>query len=171
MKNSQLKNQKINMRIVLLALSFSLLLTACSKDKGCKNVSPADEATKLEAYNTTHGITATKHYTGLYYQVLNPGGAAKPSTRSTIFVKYKGSKLNGTVFDSVANPGTTGFSLASLIEGWKVGIPLIGKGGRILLTVPSGMAYGCLGQTSTDTAKNIDPNVPIFFDIELADFY
>jgi FKBP-type peptidyl-prolyl cis-trans isomerase FkpA len=171
MKNSQLKNQIINMRIVLLVLSFSLLLNACSKDKGCKNVSPADEAATLEAYNTAHGITATKHYTGLYYQIINPGGTAKPSTRNTVFVKYAGSKLNGTVFDSQTNPGAKGFALSSLIEGWKVGLPLIGKGGRILLTIPSGMAYGCLGQASSDTAKNIAPNAPIFFEVDLVDFY
>ena len=160
------------MRIVLLTLlSLGVFFNSCSKEKGCKNVAPADEAATLEAYNTSHGITAVKHYTGLYYQIITPGGAAKPTTKNTIFVAYKGSKLDGTVFDSTNNPGTTGFNLASLIEGWQVGVPLIGKGGKILLTIPSGMAYGCLGQASAIPAKNIPPNTPIFFEIVLADFY
>ncbi len=168
---SQVKNQKINMRIVLLALAFGLILNACSKDKSCKNVAPSEEATILEAYNSSHTITATKHYTGLYYEVINPGNAAKPTSRSIVYVKYKGTKLDGTEFDSQTNPGATGFSLSSLIEGWKVGLPMIGKGGRILLIVPSGMAYGCLGQASTTPAKNIPPNTPLYFEIDLVDFY
>ncbi|CAN5458242.1 hypothetical protein BH10BAC3_BH10BAC3_29670 [soil metagenome] len=159
------------MRILMLAMAFGLLMTACSKDKGCKNVSPADEATKIEAYNTAHGITATKHYSGLYYQIIAPGAANKPSAKNIVFVKYIGKKFDGIVFDEQSNPGATGFSLSSLIEGWKIGIPLIGKGGRILLTIPSSLAYGCLGQTSSDAKKNIDPNTPLYFEIDLVDFY
>ena len=155
----------------MLAMAFGLLMTACSKDKGCKNVSPAEEATTIEAYNKAHGISATKHYSGLYYQIITPGGDAKPSTKSTVYVKYIGKKFDGTVFDQQSNPGATGFALSSLIEGWKIGIPLIGKGGRILLTIPSGLAYGCLGQASSDTAKNIPPNEPLYFEIDLVDFY
>jgi FKBP-type peptidyl-prolyl cis-trans isomerase len=168
----QMKNQKINMRFVMMALAFSLFISACSKDKACKNVAPSAEASQLEAFNASHSISATKHYTGLYYQIINPGGAAKPLYTSTIYVKYKGTKLNGTEFDSQTNPGATGFNLATLIEAWKVGIPMIGKGGRILLTVPSGMGYGCVGAANTtDTAKNIPPNTPLYFEIDLVDFY
>jgi len=166
------KNLKINMRIVMMALAFGLFLSACSKDQGCKTVAPADEASELEAFNTAHSITATKHYTGLYYQIIAPGTTKKPLSNSTIFVKYKGTKLDGTVFDSQDNPGATGFNLASLIEGWKVGVPLIGKGGRILLTVPSSMAYGCVGSPNASNAeKNIPPNTPLYFEIDLVDFY
>jgi FKBP-type peptidyl-prolyl cis-trans isomerase FkpA len=171
MKFSQLKNQKINMRIVLLALAFGFLLSACSKDKSCKNVAPSEEATVLEAFNSSHAIIATNHYTGLYYQIITPGNSAKPTSRSVVYVKYKGTKLDGTVFDSQTNPGATGFNLSSLIEGWQVGLPMIGKGGRILLTVPSGMAYGCLGQASSVPEKNIPPNTPLYFEIDLVDFY
>lgn len=169
----QVKNLKIDMRFVMMvALSFSLLMSACSKDKACKNVNPAEESATIEAFNKAHAISATKHYTGLYYQIINPGTAARPTPQSTVFVKYKGTKFNDTVFDQQTNPGATGFNLSNLIEGWKVGVPLIGKGGRILLTIPSGMAYGCVGSpNSIDSAKNIPPNTPIYFEIDLVDFY
>lgn len=163
---------KFNMRFVMMALAFSLLISACSKDNGCKKVPPADEAQELEAFNTAHSINATKHSTGLYYQIINPGGTAKPVYNSTIYVKYKGTKLDGTVFDSQTNPGATGFNLSSLIDGWKIGVPMIGKGGRILLTVPSALGYGCVGSTnSADSTKSIPPNTPLYFELDLVDFY
>lgn len=172
MNLSQLKNLKINMRFVMMALAFSLIMGACSKNNACKNVSPSEEAATLEQFNSAHNIAATKHYTGMYYQVVKPGNAARPTVQSTIFVRYKGTKLDGTVFDEQSNPGATGFSLSTLIEGWKAGLPLIGKGGRILLTIPSGMAYGCIGSVnSSDSTRSIPPNTPIYFEIELVDFY
>jgi FKBP-type peptidyl-prolyl cis-trans isomerase FkpA len=172
MNQSQKKNLIINMRFVTMALAISLLISACSKDKSCKNVPPADEATQLEAFNASHSITATKHYSGLYYQIITPGGATKPLSTSTIYVKYKGTKLDDTEFDSQTNPGATGFSLSTLIEAWKIGIPMIGKGGRILLTVPSGLGYGCVGAANpSDSLKNIPPNTPLYFEIDLVDFY
>jgi FKBP-type peptidyl-prolyl cis-trans isomerase len=48
---------------------------------------------------------------------------------------------------------------------------MVGKGGHILLTIPSSLAYGCVGSTSTDSTKTIEPNTPLFFDIELVDFH
>lgn len=170
---SQMAKPKINMRIlVILAIATSLFVIACSKDKGCKGVNPADEATALESFNSAHGITATKHYTGLYYQILDTGALGRPTRTSTVYVRYTGTRLDGTVFDSQSNPGATGFSLSSLIEGWKIGLPMIGKGGHILLTVPSSLAYGCVGSTNTsDSTKSIPSNTPIYFDIELVDFH
>jgi FKBP-type peptidyl-prolyl cis-trans isomerase len=155
-----------------MALAFSLFMTACTKDNSCKSVSPTDEAAELEAFNASHSINAIKHYTGMYYQIIEPGGAAKPISTSTVYVKYKGTRLDDSVFDSQTNPGATGFILSSLIEGWKIGIPLIGKGGRILLTVPSSMAYGCIGSpNASDSSKSIEPNTPLYFEIDLVDFY
>jgi FKBP-type peptidyl-prolyl cis-trans isomerase FkpA len=160
------------MRILILTLVTSFFVVSCSKDNGCKSVPPEEEKAQLEAYNTAHGINATAHYSGLYYEILDTGATLKPTRASTVFVKYTGKKFDGTVFDAQSNPGATGFSLSNLIEGWKVGIPMIGKGGHILLTVPSSMAYGCVGSSgSSDTTKNIAPNTPLFFDIELVDFY
>lgn len=160
------------MRAAMLALAFGLLLLgACSKDTACTNTPPATEDATLKKYNEDHGIVAQKHSSGLYYQILVPGSAKKPLATSRVYVKYKGNKLDGVVFDQQTNPGATGFYLTQLVQAWQIAIPMIGKGGKILITVPSSLGYGCIGSpSSTDTAKNINPNSPLFFEIELEDF-
>ena len=154
------------MRIASMALVLSLLITACSKDEGCKNVPVADEDATLVAYNTMHSITATKHPSGLYYEIINPGGSSKPVYNSTVYVKYVGKTFDGAIFDQQTAPSIGGFYLPQLIQGWQIGIPLIGKGGRILLTIPSSLAYGCQG-SSDGTLKN----APLYFEIDLVDFH
>jgi len=160
------------MRILVMALAIGLFVSACSKDNSCKSVNPDDEAAELKSFNAAHNINATEYYNGMFYEILEPGATQKPTRASTIYIKYTGTRLDGTVFDSQSNPGSTGFSLSSLIEGWKSGIPMIGKGGHILLTLPSSLAYGCLGSKNPiDSTKTIAPNTPLFFDIELVDFH
>ena len=151
--------------MILVAVAYATVLSACTKDTGCKNVAPADEEATLQAYIAKKGYTAVKHSTGLYYQILNPGSSNKPTTSSRIYVAYKVQTLQDTLIEQVTNPGTTGFFLSSLVESWKIGIPLIGKGGSIRLFSPSGLAYGCLGSGAT-----IPPNTPLFFEISLTDF-
>ena len=160
------------MRILVMALATGLFMSACSKDNSCKSVPPSEEKAELQSFNAAHNINATEYYNGMFYQILDPGANIKPTRASTVYVKYTGTRLDGTVFDSQTNPGATGFSLSSLIEGWKAGIPMIGKGGRILLTLPSSLSYGCVGSRNLkDSTKSIEPNTPLFFDIELVDFH
>ncbi|MCA6452324.1 MAG: FKBP-type peptidyl-prolyl cis-trans isomerase [Chitinophagaceae bacterium] len=75
---------------------------------------------------------------------------------------YTGKLLNGTTFDATANP--ISLSLSSVIDGWKIGLPLIKKGGRIKLVIPSALAYSCTG-----AGTSIPPNSPLFFDVTLQD--
>lgn len=159
------------MRVLMLAILFSLfLLASCSKESACTSVPPSAEDAAMQRYNSENFINATKHPSGLYYEIVNPGTAKKPTINSRLYVKYKGNRLDGVVFDEATNPGTTGFYLSSLVQGWQIALPMIGKGGKILITVPSSLGYGCVGASNADTTKNIPPNSPIFFEIELEDF-
>ena len=153
---------------VFIFISGSFLGSGCNKDNGCKPVPVDNEKAILEAFNASIGMNATLHSTGVYYEILAPGSSNKPIAASTVYVKYKGTFLNGTVFDQQTNPGFTGFILNNLIDGWKFTIPLIGKGGSIRISVPSALAYGCQGQPGGSTP--IDPNTPLYFEIELVDF-
>jgi len=119
------------------ALSFlliSVLFTSCKKEE--------DAEKQITEFIQKNNITATKHPSGLYYQIIKAGtgnSTYPPGTRITI--KYVGKLLNGTVIDDGNNVENT-FQLAQLIEGWKIGIPLIQKGGEIRLIIPSELAYG-----------------------------
>ncbi len=84
-----------------------------------------------------------------------------PTSSSKVFVTYTGKLLSGTQFDQSSN--VISFFLNQVIEGWQIGVPLIKKGGKILLLIPSAYAYGCNG------SRSIPPNSVLFFDIDLID--
>jgi FKBP-type peptidyl-prolyl cis-trans isomerase FkpA len=154
------------MRLAALA-AVVLVVNACSKKTGssCTNVDPATEASVLEAYAAANGITTTKHSSGMYYQIINPGSGTSPTVYSRIYIEYTGKKLDGTVFDSQNSAINTGWYLNSLIAGWQIGIPLLKKGGTIRLLIPSALAYGCTGAGS-----GIPANTPLDFSVRLVDF-
>ncbi|MCW3109747.1 MAG: FKBP-type peptidylprolyl isomerase [Segetibacter sp.] len=148
-----------------IAVLFLLTISGCSKkQEGCTPVSPQVEEAQITAYTSANGITAVKHSSGIYYQVIDPGTGATPTLYSKVYISYTGKLLNGTQFDQATNPNNTGWTLGSLIEGWQIGLPLIKKGGRIKLIIPSSLAYGCNGAGST-----IPSNAVLYFDISLAD--
>ena len=152
--------KKIVLPLFLVSLLFSGV--SCLKEStACTPKTPASEAAQMQAYCAGNGITPTIHPSGLFYQIINPGSGATASANSTIYITYVGKLADGTVFDQQSNSASTGWPLNQLIEGWRVGIPLIQKGGQIKLVVPSSMAYGCSGYGS------IPGNAILFFDITL----
>jgi FKBP-type peptidyl-prolyl cis-trans isomerase FkpA len=148
-------------KLLCIGLVMFVFVTGCGKkDQGCMPVPPSAEETQMTAYASANGITAVKHSSGMYYQILDPGTGVTPNSKSTVTTTYTGKLLNGTTFDA----GTATFPLAGVIEGWQIGIPLIAKGGKIKLIIPSTYAYGCNGYGPT-----IPPNSVLFFDITLVD--
>ncbi len=149
------------MRLFSIAFCAVLALTVagCKKsDKG--GCTPAGELdAKMLAYIADNGITATKHSSGMYYQVITPGSGTTPTINSHVDVTYTGKFTDNTVFDS----GTTDFPLNGVIEGWQIGIPLIKKGGKIKLIIPPALAYGC------DNYRGIPGNSILVFDVDLLD--
>ncbi|WP_430896062.1 MULTISPECIES: FKBP-type peptidyl-prolyl cis-trans isomerase [unclassified Paraflavitalea] len=159
--------------IVLVAVS-ALFLSGCLKSTaGCTykvngTVASSSEEQAIVTYLTSNGLTATKHSSNMYYQILADGtGTASPSQCSAILINYSGKLTNGTVFDSQTSQV---FTLGTLIEGWKVGIPLIKKGGQIRLFIPPSLGYG--SQDIKDNSGNvvIPGNSILIFDITLTDF-
>ena len=153
------------MRLISIALSVVMALTlavaGCSKsDKGCTPTSATEDDAKMQAYITANSITATKHSSGMYYQIITQGSGAAPTASSTVVVKYSGMFTNNTVFDS---SNSLEYPLAQLITGWKIGVPLINKGGKIKLIIPPYLAYGC------EANGPIPGNSVLIFDIELLD--
>lgn len=146
---------------IVLSVLVGVALAGCSKSsKGCVPTTSAEDDVKMQAYITANGITATKHASGLYYQIIDPGTGANPTLSSTVTVKYTGKLTDNSVFDS--STGAT-FILGNLIAGWQAGIPLIKKGGKIKLVIPPYLGYGC------EANGPLPQNAVLFFDIELLD--
>lgn len=115
----------------------------------------------IKAYISDNDIDATKHASGLYYKILKEGDQDnKPNYGSVVSAKYKGYYMDGEVFDD-SEGSIVQFSLQGVIQGWTYGIPLIGKGGKILLILPSDLAYGATGYS------DIPANAILVFEVEL----
>ena len=153
------------MRYFLMFLSVVIVFcTGCfKKDEACTPVMPSAEENAIKAYAAANGITPFKHNSGMYYQVINAGSGITPNINSRVFITYTGKLLNGTQFDQQTNPASTGWTLGGLIEGWQLGVPLIQKGGKIKLIIPSSLAYGCNG------SGPIPANSILYFEIDLID--
>lgn len=150
-------------RNVLLAFVLaSFLFSACGKsDSPCVPATVASEKTAMVAYCTANGINYTEHPSGILYEIMAPGLGTQPTLTNTVSTVYTGKLLNGTQFDASANP--VSFLLSGVIQGWQIGIPLIKKGGRIKMVIPSSLSYGCTGSGS------IPANSPLYFEVSLTD--
>lgn len=114
----------------------------------------------LEANGKKEGIVTTD--SGLQYKILEPGNDVKPGPQDTVWVRYKGTLLDGTVFDEVAaDAEPIRLTLNRVVPGWTEGLQLIGEGGKIDLYIPSDLGYGEQGNQA------IGPNSVLTFNVEL----
>ena len=73
---------------------------------------------------------------GLQYRIINEGNDVKPAGADTIWVRYKGQLLDGTVFDQTPEEGEAArLYLNRVVRGWTEGLQLIGEGGEIELFI------------------------------------
>lgn len=151
-------------KVLLLLLTFSTILI-----NGCKKSDPYDANAQLakddeliRSYLTANNITATKHESGVYYVISEPGsGNVTYTTSTSVKVHYKLRLLDGQLIEQSTTPLSE--YLGELILGWQIGVPLIQEGGKIRLFVPSVYAYG------PQATGKIPANAVLDFDIELLD--
>ncbi len=99
----------------------------------------------------------------LIVEDLTEGEGAECAPGATVNVHYKGTLMDGTVFDSSYDRGQPiDFPLANLIPGWQQGIPGMKVGGKRKLTIPYSLGYGERGSPPV-----IPPRADLIFEIEL----
>ena len=80
---------------------------------------------------------------GVQYIVLKKGEGEKPSASDTVKVHYLGKLTNGEQFDSSYDRGEPAtLSLDDVVEGWKIGIPLMNVGSKYRFFIPYNLGYG-----------------------------
>jgi FKBP-type peptidyl-prolyl cis-trans isomerase FkpA len=147
-------------RILLGLLLIVGVFSACKKDKYDADKQAETDDALIVDFIAKNSIVAVKHSSGIYYQIINPGsGNVNYTSNTSVSVTYEGRLLNGHVFDKSASTAT--FALGGLIQGWQIGIPLIQKGGRIRLIVPSTLAY------KNEARGSIPANAVLDFTIDL----
>ena len=100
---------------------------------------------------------------GLQYRIDKLGDGIKPAAEDTVVVHYKGTKLDGTVFDSSYDRGEPAtFPLTGVIQGFSEGLQQVPAGSNVTLWIPGELAYGQRG-----SGDQIGPYELLTFEMEL----
>jgi FKBP-type peptidyl-prolyl cis-trans isomerase len=126
------------------------------------------ELVNLQQYITDNGITVEPKPSGLYYIESVAGKGAAVERGNTVRVHYKGTLLDGRVFDSSYDrdePLEFSIGTGQVIPGWDEGIGYMKVGGKAKLIIPSALAYG--GQAPPGSI--ITPYSTLVFEVELVE--
>ncbi|MCK6694428.1 MAG: FKBP-type peptidyl-prolyl cis-trans isomerase [Thermoanaerobaculia bacterium] len=147
---------KLLLGAAFLALAF---LVSCNKEDQAEI-----DRDLIVQYVADNNLNATEHSSGIFYVIETPGSGGSPTVNDRVTVRYKGYYLDGEVFDETDGAATAKFRLSDLIEGWKIAIPLLQKGGKGTFIIPSALAYG------PNPPFGVRANAVMVFEIELVDF-
>jgi FKBP-type peptidyl-prolyl cis-trans isomerase len=148
---------QMSKRFATMAL-FAVVLAGCN---AAPSRAAADTKAQGEAFLASNsgkpGVMTTA--SGLQYQVLKPGSGAKPKATDVVSVTYKGTFIDGKVFDQSDAP--ISFPLDAVIAGWTEGVQLMNQGATFRFFVPPALGYG-------DSDKGPIPgNSVLVFDVTL----
>ncbi|HEU4575417.1 MAG TPA: FKBP-type peptidyl-prolyl cis-trans isomerase [Chitinophagaceae bacterium] len=129
-----------------------------------QKVKPSIEAGEkfLQENKKRSGVITTA--SGLEYEVLKQGTGPKPAAEDSVVCHYKGSLLDGTVFDDSYSRGEpVTFQLNQVIKGWTEALQLMPVGSKYKLFIPYQLAYG------TQDNGPIPGGSVLIFEVELLD--
>ncbi|UAY52472.1 FKBP-type peptidyl-prolyl cis-trans isomerase [Ferruginibacter albus] len=144
------------------------------KDSIYKSLQMIKDDKIITDYLAKNNIVTVKAPKGTYVHIINPGEGNLLDTGVVPKVKYKGwSMSTGKVFDSNIDSSfkhTDAFSVdlkpedRQVIEGWLDALPLLKKGAKATIFIPSSLAYGKRG-----AGADIKPNENLVFDVDIVD--
>ncbi|TFG89691.1 MAG: FKBP-type peptidyl-prolyl cis-trans isomerase [Gemmatimonadales bacterium] len=132
-----------------------------AKQKALGEKNKKDGAEFLAKNAKTEGVKVTA--SGLQYKVLKEGTGPIPTKESIVKVHYRGTLIDGTVFDSSydRNEPLT-LPVGGVIPGWTEALALMKEGSKWQLYIPADLAYGEEGAPPV-----IGPNATLLFEVEL----
>lgn len=156
-------------KYILILIAITLFFTACEKSKDIEALpSPSIQLEKdvniIDKFIADNNLSVTNlSGTGIYYHIYESGDLTiRPNPSSTITARYTGRLLDGSTF---TYQESAKFELRYALPGFQLGLPLVGKGGKIRLILPSGYAYDRQGFNN----KLVAPNQVVDYEIELLD--
>lgn len=100
---------------------------------------------------------------GLQYKVIKQGTGPKPVDGQKVTTHYKGTLIDGKVFDSSYDRGQpTSFGVNQVIPGWTEALKLMPVGSKWELYIPYNLAYG-----ERAMGANIPAYSTLIFEVEL----
>jgi FKBP-type peptidyl-prolyl cis-trans isomerase len=115
----------------------------------------------LEKNKTAEGVVVLP--SGLQYKILKEGDGPKPTTSDRVKVHYRGTLIDGKVFDSSYDRGEpASFGVTQVIQGWQEALQLMPVGSKWMVYIPASLGYGERG-----AGRDIGPNAALIFEVEL----
>jgi FKBP-type peptidyl-prolyl cis-trans isomerase FklB len=115
----------------------------------------------LSENKTKEGVVTLT--SGLQYHVLSSGTGPKPTPADVVSVHYRGSFIDGRIFDSSYERGKPhSFPVNRVIPGWSEALQLMHVGDKWQIFVPHYLAYGEAG-----FGNEIGPCMTLVFEMEL----
>ena len=103
---------------------------------------------------------------GLSYKIIKKGTGYKITDDNNVEVAYKGSLINGTVFDD-SKGEYRDIQVSSVVPGFAEGLKLLkNNGSKAIFYIPGNLGYGPQGQP----AAGIGPNQMLIFEVEIGKF-
>lgn len=126
------------MRQLLVFLAPLILLTACQtySDDDKKGFDK-----EIQAHLDKEGIECERSSSGLYFKIIEPGEGELIKYQDKVEFTYKGTLLDGTVFDEQLEE-TVEFNVRELIGAWKEIMLELRAGGKAFLVAPPQLGYG-----------------------------
>ncbi|MCE9605948.1 MAG: FKBP-type peptidyl-prolyl cis-trans isomerase [Planctomycetia bacterium] len=122
----------------------------------------AEGAAFLAANGKKEGVKTLE--SGVQYKVVKEGTGATPKLTDTVTTHYKGTLLDGKVFDSSYERGQPAtFPVNGVIPGWTEILQKMKVGDKWEIYIPGSRAYGLRGTPD----GSIGPNALLTFEIEL----
>jgi len=127
------------------------------------NVKEEISKTYMKENGKKDGVMTTE--SGIQYTVLTKGDGAIPTADDKVIAHYKGTLLDGTVFDSSYKRGEPAtFPVTGVIQGWQEVLQMMPEGSTWEVVIPANLAYGPGG---AGQGSPIGPNETLIFKIEL----
>jgi FKBP-type peptidyl-prolyl cis-trans isomerase FklB len=145
----------------VMAAAMVFVLGGCG-DKAKPPVSPLSEEANAAYLKDNAKKSGVVSVPGIQYEVLQKGDGPQPSRKDCVTVNYKGSLIDGKVFDQTEPGAPATFPAGRLIPGWVQALQMMHTGEKWRLIIPSGLAYGKEGAGGV-----IPPNQTLVFEVEL----
>jgi FKBP-type peptidyl-prolyl cis-trans isomerase len=148
-------------RFAALLAGLGLFFAAGAAIAADASLSSAANAAFLATNARQPGVVVRP--SGLQYKIIKSGFGARPGPRDSVSCYYKGTLINGKIFDATEPGFPASFTTNQLIPGWTEALELMREGDRWQLVIPANLAYGERGAGD----GTIPPSQTLVFDLEL----
>ena len=104
------------------------------------DISPQANRELLAANAKKDGVVVLP--SGLQYRVIKSGNGQTPAAEDVVTVSYKGTRVDGYIFDQTKPGETRDLPVNKVIAGWTEALSMMKEGDEWEIVIPAKLAYG-----------------------------